>query len=706
ARAKPIENGFSFYAGSLSFSVFAAEAARVDTAWFRGGWFDSFTMLCNRMGRGISENRARAGDGESPGATLSIPFSLAPGERREIRLFLSWYAPESDLRLGHEFEDGAENCAESAVEGGAEGGAENGEKNSAENGVEGGAGSDRKNSAENGAENNTESDGKNSAENGAESGGENGAENGAGSNAESGAENGDASSNETCRRDTCRRETYRPWYSGQFAGADALNRYIKSEFGRLRSESMAFSDCLFSSTLPPEILEAVAANLSILKSPTVLRQTDGRIWGWEGCQDDYGSCHGSCTHVWNYAQALCSLFPDLERGLRQTEFWDSQNDEGHQAFRASLPIGGADHSFHAAADGQLGGVIKAYREWRISGDSGWMAGIWPRVRQSLEYCISLWDPKESGALTERHHNTYDIEFYGADIMCTGFYLGALLAAAKMAESLQDPAGERYLRLYVKGRKYAEEKLFNGEYFIQLADLDGLERKPAPDGEHPEAAELFRREGPKYQYGAGCLSDGAVGAWLAKLSGLGDILDSAKLESHLMSVYRHNLKKSLARHTNPQRPGYAMGDEGGLLLCTWPNGGKPSLPFVYSDEVWTGIEYEVASHLIMAGRAEEGLEIVRICRSRYDGTARNPFNEYECGHWYARAMSSYALLRAYSGVFYDAAEKTLRVNPAAKGDFQCFFATDGGYGMAGVKDGAAFAQVKAGKIEIARIALGE
>ena len=108
----------------------------------------------------------------------------------------------------------------------------------------------------------------------------------------------------------------------------------------------------------------------------------------------------------------------------------------------------------------------------------------------------------------------------------------------------------------------------------------------------------------------------------------------------------------------------------MLLCTWPKGGELSLPFVYSNEVWTGIEYQVASHLMLMGLVDEGLEIVRACRDRYDGRVRNPFNEYECGHWYARAMSSYALAaRLDRARCYDAVDKVLYLQPRIKGDFR-------------------------------------
>ena len=258
-------------------------------------------------------------------------------------------------------------------------------------------------------------------------------------------------------------------------------------------------------------------------------------------------------------------------------------------------------------------------------------------------------PGSPGALIEPHFNTYDIEFWGADGMCTSFYLGALAAAAAMAEAVGDDASP-YRELLAKGRALMESELWNGEYFLQkiawrnLRAADPTAVQSFNTRYSPEAKELLEREGPKYQYGTGCLSDGVLGAWIAACCGIDEFLDRRKVESHLQAVHRHNFRQDLSQHANPQRPTYALGHEAGLLLCSWPRGGALTLPFVYSNEVWTGIEYQVASHLMMLGLVEEGLEIVRTARDRYDGRIRNPFNEYECGHWYARAMASYGLLQ--------------------------------------------------------------
>lgn len=496
---------------------------------------------------------------------------------------------------------------------------------------------------------------------------------------------------------------YKPWYAGKFENLEGVISYWDSCKDQLQHHSQLFRDAFYNSTLPPEVIEAVAANLTILKSPTVLRQSDGRFWAWEGCADRVGSCHGSCTHVWNYAQAVPHLFPGLERTLREVEFKINQNREGHQNFRSNIPISPPSHSFHAAVDGQLGGIMKIYRDWRISGDTEWLRELYPYIKTSLDYCIRTWDPKRTGYLEEPQHNTYDIEFWGPNGMCTGFYLGALTAFIEMSRGLKQPYKE-YESLLTKGKRYIENELFDGDYFIQKIQWEEL-NAPNPTealsfgGNYsPEAVALLRKEGPKYQYGTGCLSDGILGMWMASVCGLREVVDDQKVKSHLISVYRYNLKSNLTNHYNPQRPTYACGEEGGLLLCTWPKGGALSLPFVYSNEVWTGIEYQVASHLMLKGEVEKGLEIVRVCRDRYDGYVRNPFNEYECGHWYARAMSSYAMLQALTGVRYDAVDKILYIDSKI-GDFTGFISTGTGFGTISLKKGKPQLEVVFGSIDV-------
>ncbi len=499
-------------------------------------------------------------------------------------------------------------------------------------------------------------------------------------------------------------ETYVPWYAAEFEDVREVASYWRENYDVLREKSALFRDCFYDTTLPGEVVEAVAANLTILKSPTVMRQTDGRFWGWEGSSDARGCCPGSCTHVWNYAQALPHLLPDLERSLRRTEFNECQDADGHQTFRAPLPIRRATRRFHAAADGQLGGIMKVYRDWRISGDTGWLKALWPKVKESLDYCIAAWDIHQKGIVEAPHHNTYDIEFWGPNGMCTSFYLGALCAAVEMGRELGEEVSD-YEELLAKGTKHLETELFNGEYFFQKVKWEGL--KSEFEGlstrvHSPEAEENLEREGPKYQYGNGCLSDGVLGFWMARVCGLDEIVSREKVVGTLKAIHKYNLKRDLSEHANPARPTYALGDEGGLLLCTWPKGGIPSFPFYFAYEVWTGIEYQAASHMMMEGMVEEGLEIVRLCRDRYDGVVRNPFNEYECGHWYARAMSSYALIQGLTGVRYDAVDKALYIDSGIGDSFRCFLSTATGFGTVGLKQGKPFVEIKMGRLDVEHV----
>jgi len=504
---------------------------------------------------------------------------------------------------------------------------------------------------------------------------------------------------------SCHDPYYKPWYTVKFATVNEVADFWKTNYKDLQGKSELFSNAFYKSTLPPEVIEAAAANLTILKSPTCLRQPDGKLWSWEGCSDNSGCCAGSCEHVWNYAQAVPHLFPKLERSLRNTEFFPNQDKEGHQTFRAALPIRPVATTFHAASDGQLGGIMKMYRDWRICGDTEWLKKMWPKVVESMDYGIRTWDPRFTGTLEEPHHNTYDIEFWGPDGMCTSFYLGALKAFLEMGKYLGHDV-TRYEELYLKGKQAIENDLFNGEYFYQKIKWEGL-NAPDPvkaaakafDTEYSEeASKILQEEGPKYQFGTGCLSDGILGDWIGEVCGLKNIVDSAKVTSHLKSVFKYNFMKDLTDHSNPQRPSYALGNEGGLLLCSWPKGGKLSLPFPYSDEVWTGFEYQVASHLMMMGEEDKGLQIVRTARDRYDGRIRNPFNEYECGHWYARSMSSYALLQGLTGIRYDAIDQVMYIN-GHKGDFTSFISTNTGFGNVGIRNGKPFIEVVYGDITV-------
>jgi len=455
------------------------------------------------------------------------------------------------------------------------------------------------------------------------------------------------------------RPVWRNYYASQWRDALDVARYYAANEERLYRQTRDFHGTLFASTLPPYVLDALSSQASILHSPTVLRLEDGTFYGFEGCHAESGCCEGSCTHVWNYAQTAAFLFPSLERSLRTADYTYNMREDGRMCFRIQLPLGSPLWEFHAAADGQLGGVLKVYRDWLLSGDDEWLRGLWPKVKKALEYAWAQWDPDQDGVIEGIQHNTYDIEFQGPNTMIGSFYLGALRAAEEMAQYLGDSeAMVKYCRLYESGRARMERELFNGEYYIQKCD-------PA--------------KAPKYQYGEGCLADQLIGQWFAHIVGLGYLFEPEHVRSALKAIFEHNWRSDFWEHGNPQRI-YALNDEQGLLLCSWPRGGRPAFPFPYSDEVWCGIEYQVASHLIYEGYVEEGLAIVKGLRARHDGQRRNPWNEFECGSHYARSLASWSILTALSGYEFDLPRKALGFAPRLHTNDWCsFWSTSTGWG---------------------------
>jgi uncharacterized protein (DUF608 family) len=298
------------------------------------------------------------------------------------------------------------------------------------------------------------------------------------------------------------------------------------------------------------------------------------------------------------------------------------------------------------------------------------------------------------------HNTYDIEFYGPNTMCGALYLGALRAAEELARHLGDPDADEYARIYASGRDQLDRKLWTGEYYRQIVRQPGPQEslKHLYPARHPSAIHAGEPE-PRYQYGPGCLADQLLGQWFAHVVGLGYLLPPEHVREAARSIYRYNFRTSLAAHESCQRA-YALNEEAALLLCTWPHGGRPQYPFPYADECWTGSEYAVAGLLFYEGYIEEGVAVVRGVRARHDGIRRNPWNEFECGFHYARALSSWALLLALSGCTYHGPHAHLRFAPrVSTNDFRCLFTAGKAWGSIRTRGTRATLTVRGGQLQL-------
>jgi hypothetical protein len=504
------------------------------------------------------------------------------------------------------------------------------------------------------------------------------------------------------------------WADSAVSGSEAFRRWEQLEAG-----TVAFRDSLFGSSLPPEIIDAVSGTLGILRTATVIRLEGGEMWAWEGQHEREGSCEGSCTHVWNYQQALSNLFPALERTLRETEFAYNQLPTGGLTFRQRLPLGSGFDVIGPCADGHFGAIVKAYREWKNLGDDTWLKRYWPSIKRAMEYAWSpenpdRWDPDKTGILWGRQHHTLDMELFGPNSWLTSMYLAALKACAIMAEAMGEEAlAQECAEMAGKGGAYVDRELFNGRYYAQKLDLsDKSVLVPFDQGRNAGVlADSFmdaywsEEYGQiKYQIGDGCLTDQILGQWHADVAGLGDLFAPEKVKTALQSVLDSNFRPSLRDHFNPCRV-YAYEDEAGLLICTWPEGAtKPAVPAPYSEEVWTGLEYMMASHLILRGLVDEGLTIVRAARARHDGARRNPWNDIECGSYYARALSSYALVNAWTGILFDQRKEEIGFRPARAGDGVYFWSAGRGWGEVTFRGATVTLIVNGGELAVSRVRL--
>jgi len=456
-------------------------------------------------------------------------------------------------------------------------------------------------------------------------------------------------------------------YAAEYRSVQAVTREVCSRLPEMRRMTELFRKTFYDSTLPYWFLDCLTANAAIIRHiGVVFRLANGDIFGWEGSN---GCCQPTCTHVWGYEQTLSRLFPDLERDMRRIDFKHQQRPDGGVNNRTEVPSPPRPTGEQPFADGHASCILKAYREALNCVDEGWMREYWPHIKRAVEYLIAR-DAATSGGnpdgtLEDDQWNTYDEALHGVTTFISGYYLAALRAGEEWARRMGDTAtAERFHGVFEKGRERLVELCWDGEYFRQ--HLPGYEKMAG-------------------EVGPGCMADQLIGQWWAHQLGLGYILPEEKVKSALRSVVKYNWMTDLTGWKHMPRA-FAGDKDKGLIIVTWPKGGRPPQVMLYSDEVWTGIEYQVAAHLIYEGMVREGMAIVKGARERYDGRPRpplprNPWNEIECGGHYARAMSSWSLLLAATGYQYDALRKQLTFAPRVTPNrIRAFFCGPEGWGL--------------------------
>lgn len=492
------------------------------------------------------------------------------------------------------------------------------------------------------------------------------------------------------------------YYTTQYLDAWDVIQKIHKQVPELEKKTISFVNAFINSDIPPTVKEAALFNLSTLRSQTVFRTEDGNMFGWEGVMDRVGSCYGSCTHVWNYEQATAFLFGDLARTMRGIEFGVSTDSIGLMSFRTNLPISTAKRWGKAAADGQMGTIIKMYRDWQLSGDDSFLRRYWPKVKATLEFCWikNGWDSDVDGVMEGCQHNTMDVEYYGPNPQMELWYLGALRAGEEMSKYLgEKDFSNKCRKLFEFGSKWTDKNLFNGEYYVQ-------EIRPPMKEENINPLLVVgmgsrNLSNPDFQLGKGCLVDQLVGQYMAHVCGLGYLVDSAKISITLKSIMKYNYRENMYGHFNHLRS-YVFDGESALLMASYPYE-RPEYPFPYYNEVMTGFEYVAAIEMLYEGQTDNGLLCIKNIRDRFDGLKRNPFDEIECGHHYARAMASWAGVLAMSGFHYSGVDKSMSFTSKPG----TYFWSDGyAWGTCKVEGKKSVLKVLFGKVELSRFSMAD
>ncbi|MBC9932343.1 GH116 family glycosyl-hydrolase [Chitinophaga qingshengii] len=448
------------------------------------------------------------------------------------------------------------------------------------------------------------------------------------------------------------------YYANQFADAAAVMGYVRHHHTRLAGDSRLWKATWYDATLPWWLMERTFMNISTLATTTAHRFQSGRFYAWEGV----GACEGTCTHVWQYAQAVGRIFPALERDTRQrVDLGIAMMPDGGILFRGEAEK-------RPAIDGQAGTVLRIYREHQMSTDDRFLRQNWPQIKKATQFILHQ-DRNGDGLEDTPMENTLDAIWDGEIAWITGLCIAAVKAGGIMALETGDTDFADICNDYVeKGRRNMESQLYNGEYFIHQPDK-------------------VKGRSVIGSYNT-CHIDQVYGQSWAFQLGMDRILDKEKTLSALRALWKYNFMQDVGPYiaAHPGGRPYALAGEGGMIMNTnpykeeFPFGVKDAWQLGYFNECMSGFEHQVASHMMAEGMTTEALTLTRAVHDRYHAAKRNPFNEIECSDHYARAMASYGTFVTACGFVFHGPAQYIRFAPALQREnFKAPFVTAAGWG---------------------------
>ncbi len=465
-------------------------------------------------------------------------------------------------------------------------------------------------------------------------------------------------------------------YCNWFRDALDVAKYVAKGLRDLERRTREFHDALYNSTLPYWLADAISAQMSTLTKSTWWDRS-GNFGVWEGMNC---CCGLSTTDVGHYGSwMVLLLFPELEKNqlLRLGKF---QAKDGWIPHLFPGTFSRIDGYWRVDMNEQW--VLMALRDYLWTGDREFFERAWPTFKRAVEWGFTK--DEDGDGIVNIHGSalTYDgWPHEGTSVYIASLWLSALKAAERAATEMGDKEFARRCReAFRKAQKSTVDELWDSKwgYFILWHDI---------------------RSGRKDE---GLMLDGMNGQWYAHLLGLGYILDPEKVRSHLRNAFRYNrvhVRKGMA---------YMVGDYGYCYVNGyWPKG--PGLKVGHQwGSPWTGTEYAFASHLILEGMVEEGLQVARDVYERYK-VAGMTWNHIECGTHYYRPMVVITVLLALLGERYDATKGLLEFSPRLKApEIRAPFILPSGWGIyeRRLEEGGqkVVLSVKEGKVEFSRLLL--
>jgi uncharacterized protein (DUF608 family) len=448
-------------------------------------------------------------------------------------------------------------------------------------------------------------------------------------------------------------------YDNWFHDAEAVNKYLIENGESLVSKTEAFSSAMFDTSLPSQLAEAWAGQLTTIPKCTWwVKNGDFGVWEGLGC------CGFHTTDItYQGSFNLLALFPDLQ--LRQMLMGARfQREDGRIPHFFTPDLSHVDHGFDRV-DMNPQFVLLVCRDYLWTGDMTYLKEAWPHVVRAMDNSQLLDGDGDGLPDHDTRRNTYDgWNFFGTPSYIASLWIAALRAAARMAHDLGDKAnGDKWDALLAKAAPAFVEKLWNGEYFSLFVDKDKRDDM--------------------------CMTDQLSGEWFSRLIGIGNSIPADRVKAALAAVFKYNFSV-----------------ESGLVNASYPAGKKRSFPAHYNGQAlapWTGVEYAIGSMMIDHGMPREGIAVVDAIHDRYLYAGRF-WNHVECGDHYYRAMSSWAVLLAATGFKVDAPRCSMRIAPCVTGDVRGPWISSNAWGTFAWKGSKLTVDCQSGKHVLAELLL--